>query len=559
MPQRVCSSLVSVKGLYIFTQAQLTMEQYFVRNLGPSDWERFDYCARRFVSLCIPPMADTVPRPDLHSGLLPTFRTSIHPDIFNILSRRGSPCLPNLRELSFFENDSLELRQASGLIGLCLRRLVFGQDYKKCEQDRIQDSIDASRVVFDQCSGLKALDLIPNDNEWPLFHTVSIMPVLPQLQHFSATHPRSERGLDTWRTFSHLIWWLSMQRSLKTLKVLLHRSRGEPGVLNHHLLSDHLKSISGRIFPALEELTTMLRDGLSELTKFISTLRNAKLRRINAVVGDFGDFGDLEALTEFHHFLETIPSFLDLSVLTHFKVHRFQGPIDRDEMGIGALSTLRMLFQARNLVHLDLWLSLSFDDMDSSFLEEMAAARPNLETMSILGAPRENGIGLVDVANFGCAHPRLVTLGLEFDANDVLNHESDTTTLVDRRNTTLRELRVGTSKITDAEAVASWLSLRFPNLSALLADDSYCHIELDDVQEETRIYHKWEEVFNLMFGHKSKQLQEHEEREAEVLKEIADYPARQQARRNQLDEEMRRMAAQLRQEFPRLTHDNPVG
>lgn len=55
-----------------FTQEQLTMEQYFVRNLVPSDWQRSDYYARRVVRLRIPPMADTVPRPDLRSGRLPT-------------------------------------------------------------------------------------------------------------------------------------------------------------------------------------------------------------------------------------------------------------------------------------------------------------------------------------------------------------------------------------------------------------------------------------------------------------------------------------------------------
>ncbi|KAE9982707.1 hypothetical protein EG328_010700 [Venturia inaequalis] len=537
-----CPSLVSEEVLCIVTQAQLTTEQYFVRNVVPSDWERFDYYARRVISLRIPSIAVTMPRSSaLAADGIIRQRTCLHPNIFSILSHRRPACFPNLRAFDFYENHYLELRQVSGLIGPGLRNLVFGHDYKRSEQIEMQASTDEWRVVVDRCSQLKSLKLIPNGGTWSIFHTMRRMPLLPQLQHFSATSPESESALDTWDGFPDLVSWLSLQPSLKTLDLCWHNPKRVSA------RSQCLKSSSGQIFPALREVTMIMRSALSDFTGFIARLRDAKLGMIDIVIPDWvyqPNFQDL---------LETMPRVLDLSALTYFKVHRFKGEIIGPDSEIGEISPLRILFQASNLVHLDLCFSLPFEDMNNSFLQEMAIAWPNLETMSIVGAVTMNSVGLLDVANFACACPRLTTLGLEFDADDSLSHKTDAATLLNSRNTTLRELRVGHSRIKDVNVVASWLSQQFPNLLALVAE-----------QGETEIYLKWEEVMFILSGHKGTILQEHEDaRAAEVQRELEAevyrrmfYDSRGRAPVFTSEEqEIRNMDAHLRQEYPHIYAD----
>jgi hypothetical protein len=440
------------------------MCQSITRPLIESDWERFDFYAKRMRRLETRPNR---PGPALD---LSVFRTIE-------LSRRLLPLLPNLQHVDTFSSKGHPLWDVAPVLGPKLKHFSLLL-------------VGTGDCIFERVSVLASLKV----------HS-------PFLESFEVSGPIQQLS-------SVLIGTVCSLQHLRVLK--LGATSLTPECINHLSTLSHLTDLEVTIaeaqgsvmqaasassratsFPALQALVILTKLWATADAFFEAYLQPLSLKRVEFQVNE------PPTNEHFHQLFTTMRKCCSLRSLTGITVLSPQIKLAdytvNDDNLLSKLvldpNTLHMLFAFANLEILRIKTPTSFAKVDNALIKDVALAWPGLKSLEIQPSPTSRHTtsvtihGLLPLAS--CSSLEQLSINIDPTIQDALPQLGQGQGLT---SLCLVDLDLGQPPIRDPYAVASFLSNVFPlaNIYAEEYDDD--DDDDDDEDEDESVAKCWAQV-----------------------------------------------------------------
>jgi hypothetical protein len=427
--------------------ALISLYQSITRPLVASDWDRFDFYAKRIKRL------DAT-----HYSPGPT----LDPSSFRIieLSRRPLPLLPNLRHLDTFASADHPLWNMSPLLGHKLKHfdlVLFGS----AKSLLLNISVLASLLVHTPF--LEYLQ-VSNLNGIQQFSSV-LSGTICSLQHLRVL----KLGYTslTLECINHL----STLSNLADLEIMIARDT---------VVQAGSATIRATSFPALRVLIIWTELWVTADAFFEAHLQPSSLEMVTFWVDE------APMNKHFHQLFTTMRKCCSLRSLTDITLSPQEDVPDDDVLPDHVLdpNTLHILFAFANLEVLSITTLISFANVDNALIKDMASAWPSLKTLDIqyFGTSSHTTNvtlhGLLPLAS--CSSLKQLSINLDATIHNEFPHLRPGRGV---SNTSLLYLAVGQSPITDPYAVASFLSDVFAKLAIISTGLEECAPEFGVVDE----------------------------------------------------------------------------
>jgi hypothetical protein len=280
---------------------------------------------------------------------------------------------------------------------------------------------------------------------------------------------------------SETLQYLGHLTTLKTLRTMLHNSVAFPGVADGSMFSN-LRETRFRHWNGLG-------GGISALLALMRTWNAPQLESFDADVLDWS----LEDVEKFYQVLASHCAHKHLKMLqVEFLNMEYPTPTI-----VIPGRFFRPLFDFTSLTLLNITVPAGYD-LDDATVFDMARAWSNIEDLWLRS--RSNHRPQCTLLSLECLArhcPRLSTVVITLDASSVSQAAIGVDQVLQEK---LTLLNVETSRISDAAAVATFLSSLFPNLTQIMTDGGYLWEEGDTIGRQH--YQRWMEVEQLIPGHK---------------------------------------------------------
>jgi hypothetical protein len=434
--------------------------QSIIRPLIESDWERFDFYAKRIRRL------ETRPnRPG------PAFDLSVFRAIE--LSRRPLPLLPNLQRLDTLSSNGHPLWNVAPLLGPKLKHFSL--------------QVGTGDGIFERVSVLASLKV-----HSPFLESLEVSDPTEQLSSVisgticSLQHLRVLK-LGATSLTPECINHLSTLSNLTDLEVV---------IAENSVIQAPSPSSRATLFPALQALVILTNLWATADAFFEAYLQPSSLERVEFQVNE------TPTNAHFHRLFTMMRKCCSLGSLTGITLSPQTELADYITDNVNLLSTLvldpsilHMLFAFANLEVLRIKTLTSFAKVDNALINDMALAWPGLKSLEIRHSPTSQHTtsvtihGLLSLASCSSLEQLFINIDPTIqDALPQLRQGQGLTSLC------LVDLELGQSPIRDPYAVASFLSNVFPLANI---DTNYSvedEDEEDEEDEDESVAKRWAQV-----------------------------------------------------------------
>jgi len=436
--------------------------QSIIRPLIESDWERFDFYAKRIRRLATRPN-----RPG------PAFDFSVFRAIE--LSRRPLPLLPNLQRLDTLSSNGHPLWNVAPLLGPKLKHFSLQVS-----------SFGTEDSIFERVSVLASLQV-----HSPFLESLEVSDPIKQLSLVISETICSLQYLHVLKLGAtsltpECINHLSTLSNLMDLEVI---------IAENSVMQAPSPSSRATLFPALQALVILTNLWATADAFFEAYLQPSSLERVEFQVNESPTNG------HFHRLFTMMRKCCSLGSLTDITLSPQTELADYITDDVNLLSTLvldpsilHMLFSFANLEVLRIKTLTSFEKVDNTLINNMALAWPGLKSLEIRHSPISQYTtsvtihGLLPLASCSSLEQLFINIDpTSPDALPQLRQGQGLTSLC------LVDLELGQSPIRDPYAVASFLSNVFP-LANIDTKYSVEDEEDEDEDEDESVAKCWAQV-----------------------------------------------------------------